>query len=282
MFSCKCKILLALSCFLALIPTLALFTGCQQEKRITKQSFQTLRELADETPEPKEPSELEKRAKEGGWSILLAEFRETDAKRRAQMLSLRLQQETPLEETWVYSTRDTASVYFGVFDNTNTPDAQTALRRVHDTTLDNVAYFEFADFVPIGGTAGSANHPMNLKQYTGMYTLQVAVFDEKYPDGRFAGAEQYARQLREDGQDAYFYHGPHRSMVTIGLWGREQAFETKENPRLPGTFVDVYASHVRELQKEYPHNLLNGYTLMQGVAGEEEKVEQPSRLVRIP
>jgi len=81
------------------------------------------------------------------------------------------------------------------------------------------------------------------------------------------------RVLREDGHEAYYYHGPYRSIIAIGVFDYNQAFVRA------GT-VDTYAPQIRELQKTFPYNLSNGVTLKQKINGQDIG-EQKSSLIRV-
>jgi len=124
-------------------------------------------------------------------------------------------------------------------------------------------------------TAGR-NHddPLNLRRYPGMYSLQIAVYDKDYGPNFRDAAEQAARTLRKQGQEAYYYHGPNRSMVTLGLFDYDTAFDS-----VPGR-QDTYSQRVRALQEKYPHNLLNGRTIIEKSPGKPDSI-QPSFLVRV-
>ena len=86
-------------------------------------------------------------------------------------------------------------------------------------------------------------------------------------------AEQAVRTLREEGHEAYYYHGPFRSIITIGVFTYDQAFVSAGN-------VDTYAPHIRDLQKVFPFNLGNGSTINQKENGKDIG-EQKSSLIRV-
>ena len=64
-----------------------------------------------------------------------------------------------------------------------------------------------------------------------LYTLQIAVYGR--PDNTDATKEDLAQfrksaeeavvQLRREGEQAYYYHGPNRSMVTVGIFSEDDA-----------------------------------------------------------
>src|SRR5690606_17423075 len=55
------------------------------------------------------------------------------------------------------------------------------------------------------------------------YTLQIAVYESNNPAEARRAAEQAAAQLRADGEPAFYYHGPSRSMVTLGAFTAAEA-----------------------------------------------------------
>lgn len=113
----------------------------------------------------------------------------------------------------------------------------------------------------------------DLRTHTGMYTLQIGFYDQDYgPDFRQA-AEQAVSALRLQGEEAYYYHGPHRSMVTLGLF--TDAHFVQRGP------VSAYGPEIEAIQKKYPYNLANGRTLVQKIDGQDIG-QQESFLVRVP
>ena len=89
---------------------------------------------------------------------------------------------------------------------------------------------------------------------------------------RSKAAEKAAAQLRTQGEDAYFYHGPKRSLVTIGL------FNDSDINVVNGSVV--YSPRVKEVQKRFPYNLGNGVTVVEKVEGKKIR-EQPSVIVKV-
>jgi len=121
--------------------------------------------------------------------------------------------------------------------------------------------------------AHEAVGPLDLRQHTGMYTLQIGVYDREYGQGYQRAAEQAVAVLREQQEQAFYYHGPHRSMVTIGLF-TDDDFVIQE-----GRWS--YGSSIRALQERFPYNLRNGLTMVEKQGG-VTLGEQASCLVRVP
>ena len=114
-----------------------------------------------------------------------------------------------------------------------------------------------------------------------LYTLQVAAYgrlDVEHPTEKDlaqprAAAEQAAAKLREEGEQAWYYHGPTMSMVCIGVFD-----QTDFDPQMP----NFKSSKLRESQKRHPYNLYNGAGLKVKRKGDRNLTMQPSSLVEIP
>jgi hypothetical protein len=105
-----------------------------------------------------------------------------------------------------------------------------------------------------------------------MYSLQIGFYDDAFgPDFRQA-AEQAAAALHQQGEQAYYYHGPNRSLVTIGLF-TENDF-VQQGPQR------AYGPQIKQLQQRFPYNLANGLTQIQKIDGRTIG-EQPSFIVRV-
>ena len=211
----------------------------------------------------------------GGWAIELATFTGKSRRTSATRLVKWLKANTSLHDTWVYDQGNDSLVMQGRFTEPDSKQVQDELHRVRQLEIEKVKRFEKAQIIPYGKTALTADQPSDLTQFAGIqgYTLQVAFFD-KAGGSRFReAAEAYCLQLRQKNEQAYFYHGPNRSMVTIGLFTdadwEGQGVQKRYGPR------------ILELQERFPHNLGNGSTIVEKSGG---KIlgDQPSVLVHLP
>lgn len=117
----------------------------------------------------------------------------------------------------------------------------------------------------------------SLSQAEGVYSLQVAVF---YPEGNFRqykkAAITYARALREEGYEAYYYHGQTKSMITVGAFGEDAVVPIdKANKK--------YSEEVEELRrsdKRFLYNYENGQVRNRKLF--RHKMKSPSFLIKIP
>lgn len=156
----------------------------------------------------------------------------------------------------------------------------------------------------------------NLTNARGFWTLEIAAF--KNDPRRKEAAIQYVKELRDKGEEAYYYHGETTSSVCVGAWPREAVVAqeksvagtndpTKDivvsNQQLPDAFtknlktpdgeeVEVLTPKLqiadpRMLQKlhEYPFHSIN-YAIrvqkMKTPTGQTRKVADDSKLVEIP
>jgi hypothetical protein len=132
-----------------------------------------------------------------------------------------------------------------------------------------------------GGATGSSFNLVAARARVGAsakYTLQVASYGS--PDIRtdptpaqLAEARQKAEQavaaLRRDGEEAYFYHGPKLSMVTVGLF---------DDDVLKAESTIDFA----QLKRRFPNHLYNGQGVRQRFVGSTGAELQKSFLVKIP
>ena len=257
------------SVFVLLLSCL-LLSGCELETRVVRSSWDNL--PAD--PKPRQnPDAYSDPAGGQGWSIRIVEVKGTDRYGHAQHLAQQLRELTGLADLWIEDKDDTVSVYHGRFTSATDPAIRSALTKIQDVRIDDEKPFAEARLVPLLGDGRMIADPFDLRQFIGYYSLRIGFYDANY-DGDFrAAAEEAVRTLREEGEEAYYYHGPFRSIITIGVFSYDQAFVSA------GTH-DTYAPQIRELQKRYPYNLGNGVTLIQKQDG---KIigEQKSSLIRV-
>lgn len=121
--------------------------------------------------------------------------------------------------------------------------------------------FQLATLSTLPGGRGA--HPeWLLEKAPGYYSLQIAVF---YNTGemrqRKFAAEEYCKLLREQGEEAYYDHGPVNSIVSVGAFPKEAIQTFQKADPLTG-IIQVRSAMVDpkllELQKKHPYNTHNG------------------------
>tara|TARA_Y100000589_G_C27157131_1_gene631263 strand:+ start:77 stop:919 length:843 start_codon:yes stop_codon:yes gene_type:complete len=216
-----------------------------------------------------------RQASRESWSILLASFASMDQQKQAQEMLEQLKRHN-INDAWMAQQDGYTHVYRGKFNDPTLPAVQSALRQSRMIKLGDDRPFEAAHLVAARPALEISSSDMDLKRYRdqGLYSLQVAVYDDTAGPNYQRLAEEGAANLRKDGDQAFYYHGKFRSMVTIGLFSYDEAWTKRIN------VSDVYSSRILDLQKKYPYNLFNGRTIIEKSDGKKVR-EQPSFLVQI-
>jgi len=209
------------------------------------------------------------------WAIAVDVFdgpnrRDDAARRRAEIVG-----RTNRSRWWVHDEADNSMLYYGKYESPQTAAARRDLEAVKDLVerervKSSAPWGPFLTPVEIALTGGAAGRDLRTAADRGMYTLQIGFYDG--PERRDA-AEQAVATLRDQGTEAYYFHGPNRSMVTVGVFP-----ETAIQITSSGT---EYAPQVEALQEQFPYNLANGRKLKE-THRTGEVTHQPSFLVRIP
>ena len=250
--------------------------GCEYQEISRTDPFREWAVRTGMAPDPKKQgitqADLRAFAQTRGHAIRLQSFDGEDRLRLARNLSSHLSKSVGLNDTWFTDDQGIATVYRGQYLDPDLPDAQRDLEQTRGLIVDGWRPFVDAEFVPVG--ADGAYSPRDLRGYPGMYTLQIAFYTLDMGEDFRKVAEQRAEQLRKEDFDAYFYHGPKMSNVTIGLFTQEEAYE-RVGPQFKPSAV------VRALMKRFPHNEGNGQPIP--FANKDGKEEfQESSLVVVP
>lgn len=225
----------------------------------------------------------------GTWTIVLAT---ADTPERAAILLQQVHGVGRLPDAFLMERNGRQVVAVGSYADPSLEVAQIELERVRSIVIEGAKPYQHAFLAPPSGDQWRGQIPeydlRNVRNQYGdeaEYTLQIAVFgreDNTPPtdDDRKqfqAAAEKAAVALRQEGEAAFYYHGPNRSMVTVGVF-TEKDLEvddgyTTESPRLILT------------RQRHPLNLLNGRTIVEKVrmsTGATVERDQRSFLVQVP
>jgi len=229
-------------------------------------------------------------AGEGVWSIVIIACRGEGAEQRAEQAAEKVRAEGRLPDVYVEQRGEAFVVAYGRYAS---PDdrAKKDLQRVRDTSVNGETPFASAALSPPAFSGLTGSFPeyelLAAKQRAGkraLYTLQVAVYersDGKEPSADDfkmirAAAEKAAVQMRREGEEAYYFHGPRRSMVTIGLFD-----ETEYDTKAPGK--PKQSKRLLDLRKAHPYNLVNGQGMRVKIKGQKGEGDiSPSFLVNVP
>lgn len=264
---------------------IVVFAGGCWEERIVRDSWADFAKATGAQVGGQDRAARDRRAADPtggqGWAIRMHAYGGPDRMKKAQDLVQRLQTVSQLKRLYVEDARGVATIFYGRFDDPQDVRAQTTLDDIRSVTINDRKPFADAQLVALVGSGRIFADPFDLKQFVGYYSVQVGFYDQNYPGNFRRAAEEAARVLRADGDEAYFYHGPVRSIVTIGLFTRAQAFNVVDNPLAPGSTIEKWSTPVREIADKYPYNLGNGLTMIQSIGGHTIG-EQKSSLIRVP
>ena len=211
------------------------------------------------------------------WRLVLASFTGDNAvqEANASLPAFRTRGKAP--DAFVEARRRGAIIAIGAYDDPTSAKAQRDLKRTRAILVDGKPVYSGAFFAPPEARRAGANPEFDLataRQRFGKsirYTLQVAVYESDNRAEAARLAEEAAATLRRDGERAFYYHGPNRSMVTIGLF-TDRDYDPQDGEVSP---------KIKELLARHPRHLYNGMGVRErGPDGETR--DQPPRLVRVP
>lgn len=220
------------------------------------------------------------------WTIILAGFRGED--RQAQAAAALSQIRTAYGQPGAYIEHrgPNTVVAVGGFADPGSAEARGELERLRAYTVQGERPFAGAFLAPPFSVDLGSRPEYNLltakKQYgeEALYTLQIAAYgrddlarptEADLAESRRA-AEEAAATLRRDGELAFYYHGPNRSMVTIGVFDLADF-----DPQTPS----YQSKRLMDARKRFPDNLYNGARVRVTKPGQRPRI-QPSTLVAIP
>ncbi len=282
----------ALTRSLCLICVLSLFGTNVWAQSGSDKNLDRFKKEGKELSKPaSQPSSKGKTAGNTGWVIIVGAFTADDQADEAERASKRLAVEGALTGVSINKRGKATVLEYGSYPTPDDPKAQEDLARIRDISINGEKQLANAFLAPPEQTEGSIPEfdlRNALKNFRGkekpLYTLQVAVYtrdDDKAPSPKELAefrktAEDAASQLRREGEQAFYYHGPNRSMVTVGLFGPSDT-----DPLKPG----MESMALREVRDRYKYNLLNGRGIKEtrkGADGRGITSLQPSFLVAIP
>ena len=225
-----------------------------------------------------------------GWSVLLASVTGADHQANANAIREEVVRRYPqLNDAYVSTTQRGSVVLVGHFTGPQDPAAQAELKVVKEINEGNMRAFPRAMLTRMGaGAEAGPPGPNDLRivrrtrPNATLYSLQVAVWSTfgtnelKMSDIK-RSAETLCRQLRAEGNEAYYFHDfdTKTSIVTVGVFGAD-AYDSKST---------LYAPEVEAVMKKFPKHLVNGEELLMPVDMRDptgKTMPQSPRLVEIP
>lgn len=252
-------------------------------------SFETLG-MANKTP-PKQtaPSVGPVDPSASTWTIALGVFRGDNSVQEANQALAIVRTQGKLPAAFVQRRGATVLVAYGSYTGPDDARAQSDLAKIQTIDVNgSAAYVNAYLCPPFKGQGGSQIGQYDLRrarqQYgeNALYTLQVGTYgrddinratEADLVEIRKAAEDAVAR-LRAEGELAYYFHGPNRSMVLVGLFNSDD-FDPVNRP-------GVESPRLKETRKRYPLNLYNGAGYRYKSKGMKEAKLMSSGLVAVP
>ena len=239
-----------------LLGPLLLLVGCEMQTRVVKRNaWDRLFMQSEWYDDTGSSASRSANARPIGqrFTIEVAEYSGAQAFHDADRIMRQARVEGGLANLWSAVNGGKATIYAGRFRDKDSREAKAMLKQVRRAKINEETPFEDARIVMLTSNRGEVLHPHDLRALRGrgLYTLQIGYYDPGYgPDFRKA-AETAVEVLREAGEDAYYYHGPIRSLVLLNAWTYAEAF-TRQGQ------VDRYSNTVRGVQEVHGYNVPNG------------------------
>lgn len=210
------------------------------------------------------------------WGLVLEYFtgegHEQQARARAEVIGRMLGR----EDVRVRDKKDASVVLLGSYGGPDEGAARRDLAWIHGVQVEGRQPWRMAYLTPPAARALGDAKEANLafaRDFFGdeaEFTLQIGVYQSANTSEARRAAEEAVRRLRAEGEEAFYYHGPSWSSVTVGLFGVGDYDEARG---------EVRNGEILELQARYPQNMLNGaYPIQDKNTGKAQR----SLLVHVP
>jgi hypothetical protein len=227
------------------------------------------------------------------WSIVIVAFRGPDQDADAATGLARIRSVGGLGEAYTRREGNTTVIAFGHYPSADDAKARADLARIHDLDVEGGKPFAGAVLAPPQSTGTGRVPDLDLRRARAdfgkdaLYTLQIAAYGRgdglppQSPSERaefVRAAEDAASQLRREGEQAFYYHGPNMSLVTIGVFGPDD-YDIQHPER--------QSDRLRAAREAHPDCLLNGKGMkvrVRGVPANSPNAMRPasSFIVAIP
>lgn len=185
-------------------------------------------------------------------TIVLVEYQGPEASASARRIASELAIQG-LPDVHLVEGADYASVCVGQYGSWKDADADAMLKRVR-VIRDAQGQYPFAGVMLVPMPEPMPKNPWPLEEANGLFTLHIASWEAP---GRMVNAQRYADSLRAQGYEAYVYHGPRLSMVTLGALGLN-IFDDPTKVGQPNAKPKVTDPQVLALIQKFPRMRLEG------------------------
>jgi hypothetical protein len=236
------------------------------------------------------------------WAVRCITLTTPDRMQRANTYAEALKKVAGLkpELVQVLSDEDGTAVFYGRYRRAYGPTGGSERftpDHLRDMELIRSLRFAGADVWPfllasldVLPTYRSAHPEWNLADVEGYWSLHVAVFyNTATMRSRRSAAEQYCALLRQQGEEAYYHHGPVHSSVYVGTYPKEAVADVRRENPLTGMVQNVARivdPRMLAAQQRFPTSTENGHTMYEirrGADGAvQERTPTPSFPVIVP
>jgi len=258
----RCKLWVA-----AVVALLALW-GC--EEQIAVNPFE---------PQPQQPSG-------DRFGIFLAAFTGPTHRQQAQAYLSAVRRQTGWPELYVETDDRTSRVFRGEYPTYIA--AEDDLRRVKAfRDAAGRPLFRGAIIMPLKPRPYGPPE-WDLRNCAGPYSVLVAVFynvPEANPPymGREKFAVDYCRQLRARGEEAFYYHGTTRSIVTVGSFQESALAKIQKDGQ---ELYEIRDPQIQQIIDRYKYLAVNGrqeFTkVLNRSTGRYDRIPQKPRVISVP
>lgn len=186
------------------------------------------------------------------WVLSDPQTHPTDAKQ----LKESIERQTGWENIFIVNKTNHSALYWGKYRTPKAAQANLKLAKSYHTSA-GIPLFAKSIIMPLPGKQIGPGE-WNLANATGKHTVIVAVFynvSEADYVGRKRFAVQYCKQLRDEGFEAYYRHGPAKSFITIGAFGASAVEKVTEGKK---TRIIIHEQRIKEIMKRFPFLAVNG------------------------
>lgn len=202
------------------------------------------------------------------WTIYCFDVTGPGHVEQMNQLKNQLQQQTRMPAWYVLHEEGKSSLYHGYYKEREGAEIQRDRKAVAGfrDKLGNMP-FTNAVIVPMDSPDPASPREWNLVNSGGFWSIQIAAFQGNAL--RKEAAVQAVRDLREQGVDAYYYHGPNASSVCVGAYP-EAALQRQEQ------------DSAQTIDPTQPIMVINGelpdYTRRQLQSGMKDRQGNPMRV----
>ena len=164
------------------------------------------------------------------WTILCREIDGPNHMSQAKQLRDHLVKTSGMRDWHLLHREDGSVLYYGYYKTYSEPRAKTDHAKIDGMADANGRRpFRHAIFTPLEAADPAGPPEWNLANAKGYWSLQIGAYKDS-PD-RKQYAVDAVRAAREQGIEAYYYHGENMSLVCVGTWPREAVRLADDNIR---------------------------------------------------